>query len=92
MEIFGYTLDLFWVGVIGSLAVEIIASLGHLDEGGFPPKYKRISFYLLRAALAGMGGFLVVAYSIEHAMAAFQIGASAPVILLSLSRKEELPN
>ena len=89
MEILGYTIDLFWVGVIGSLAVEVVAFLTHHNDGALPRKYRKLSFYLARSALALLGGFLVIAYSIEHPVAAVQIGASASAILLSFSKKEE---
>lgn len=91
MVILGYTIDLFWVGVIGSLAVEVVAFLAHHDDGPLPQKYRKISFYFARAALAFVGGFLVIAYSIEHPVAALQIGASASAILLSFSKKEPPP-
>lgn len=89
MEILGHTIDLFWVGVIGSLAVEIVAFLTHHDDSDLPQKYRKLSFYFARVVLALVGGFLVIAYSIEHPVAALQIGASASVILLSFSKKEE---
>lgn len=91
MEILGYPIDLFWVGVIGSLAVEVVAFLAHHEGGALPSKYQKISFYIARAALALLGGFLVIAYGIESPVVALQIGASASAILLSFSKKEELP-
>ena len=87
----GYFIDLFWVGVIGSVAVEIVAVLIHHEAGGLPEKYRKLSFYIARGALALVGGFLVVAYTIEHPVAALQIGASASAILLTFSKKEGPP-
>ncbi len=66
MQILGYAIDLFWVGVIGSLAVEIVAFLTHHDDRRLPKKYRKPSFYFARVVLALIGGFLVVAHGIEH--------------------------
>lgn len=91
ITILGLSVDLFWVGVLGALAVELAAFAGHYDHASHPPKYRQFGFYVSKFLLAAVGGVLVVVYGITTAPAALQIGASASALVLALGRKETLP-
>ncbi len=72
----------FW-GFLGSIAVEIVAAAHDYNSSGerLPDKYKRIDFYILRVLLAVVAGGLAVAYQIDKAILAFNIGAATPLII-----------
>lgn len=77
----------FLSGFCGSAAVEIVT----MDElfnrsGKLPVRYHSLVFWLIRLFLACAGGALAVGYSIDNLIAAAQIGASAPLIIKSLSK------
>jgi hypothetical protein len=46
-----------------------------------PARYQRISFWMIRFALALVAGALAIAYEVETRLLAIHIGASAPAIL-----------
>ncbi len=70
-------------GFSGSLAVEIMSVYN--TWGNIPCRYKQISFWMLRLAVACIGGGLAHAYNIENnPLLAANIGASAPAIIHSL--------
>jgi hypothetical protein len=46
-----------------------------------PARYKRASFWLVRFLLAMAGGALAVAYDVQTAILAMNIGASTPLIV-----------
>jgi hypothetical protein len=74
------------VGVMGGLAVELIALAAPYDSGQpFRDKYRRISFYLVRGAIALTGDLLALIDNVTNFPAALQIGASTPVLLAALS-------
>jgi len=86
IDIFGIQLDIFWIGVIGSLAVDLVAVAAIYEAGAvFPSKYKKVGFYLTRAAIALAGGVLVLVYNVNNLPAALQIGASTPAVLAALA-------
>jgi len=77
----------FLSGFCGSAAVEIVT----MDElfhrsGKLPLRYQSAVFWLIRLFLACAGGALAVGYNIDNLIAAAQIGASAPLIIKSLSK------
>jgi hypothetical protein len=51
-----------------------------------PARYSSVAFWCIRLFLACAGGVLAVGYNIENVIAAAQIGASAPLIIKSLSK------
>ena len=91
IEVLGFTLHLFWVGVVGSAAVDVVAFAAHYDQSSRPEKYRRPGFYIARIMIALIGGFLVVIYGVASAPAALQIGASTPAIILAAARKDVVP-
>lgn len=91
ITILGYTVDIFWIGVLGAFAVEVAAFAAYYDSDNHPVKYKRTGFYLSKLILAMVGGVLVTVYGVTTAPAALQIGASASALVLALSKKEPPP-
>ena len=62
IDILGLPIDVFWIGVIGSLAVDLVAIAAiYESEAKFPEKYRRWGFYLVRGLIALTGGVLVPA-------------------------------
>jgi hypothetical protein len=86
--VLGFGVNLFWVGVLGALLVEIAVFCGHYDNDRHPEKYRKAGFFLSKLALAIGGGFLVVIYGVNSAPAALQIGASASALVLALAKRE----
>ncbi len=79
---------IFLWGVAGSIAIDIMAALRIYESHSvkFPERYRHWFYYVCRLMLAGIGGSLAVAYEIDKAILAINIGASAPLILTSLSQ------
>jgi hypothetical protein len=84
MPIWGISLSSRFIwGFLGSLAVEIMSVYNTWDS--IPCRYKQISFWMVRIAVACIGGGLAHAYNIENnLLLAANIGASAPAIINSL--------
>ncbi len=81
--------EAFLWGAAGSLAVEVVR-LYHLCDGQrfyCPARYRKFSFWLVRIMLASIAGGLVVAYEVETAILAMNIGASAPLIIAAFSSR-----
>ncbi|WP_129222282.1 hypothetical protein [Lichenibacterium ramalinae] len=78
----------YWIGVIGSLAVEAGAAFKACSEidGHCPERYKRIPYLLFRAILALVSGTLPVVMDAQNSLTAFYLGASAPLILDRLAK------
>jgi hypothetical protein len=86
ISVFGIDIGPFWIGVIGSIAVELVAVAAIFEAGTtFPPKYRNPWFYLIRALIAAAGGILVLIYNVGNLPAALQIGASTPAVLAALA-------
>lgn len=81
-------LETFLWGLVGSVAVEIVALLGYYysDVDRLPRRYKKIGFWITRALLALLAGALAVGYDIEQRILAFNIGAATPLIITFLAR------
>ena len=79
---------IFLWGAAGSVAVDVLAALRIYESTSikFPERYSHVLYYICRLILAGIGGGLAVAYDIDKAILAINIGASAPLILTSLSQ------
>jgi hypothetical protein len=82
------SIETFWWGFAGSVAVEVITLLGyyHSNPLRIPDRYRRAGFWATRLILAGLGGALAVGYGIEQRILAFNIGAATPLIISSLAR------
>lgn len=78
----------YWIGFIGSIAVEIGAAFKACSEldGHCPDRYKRFPYLLFRALLALISGTLPVVMDAQNALTAFYLGASAPLILDRLAK------
>jgi hypothetical protein len=92
IHVLGLDLGAFWIGVIGSLAVELVALLAVYEaDDRFPDKYRHIGFYVTGILVALMGGVLVEIYRVNNLPAALQIGASTPVMLAALATVRRPP-
>ncbi len=79
----------FW-GFAGSMAVEIL-DLNDIFENErirIPARYKSKFYGFVRMCLAAAGGGLAVAYSVQTPMLAFNIGASAHLLIRALSKRQ----
>src|SRR5205809_1608012 len=93
ISVLGAEIGAFWIGVLGSLAVELVAVAAIYDAGGaFPPKYRSLWFWLVRGLIAISGGILVLVYNVNNLPAALQIGASTPAVLAALATIRRPPN
>ena len=84
---FGFV-SLFWVGVLGSLVVEVgaCARAAANADGDLPSRYKKPAYIVVRLLLALAGGTLAVVFDSPTALAAFYLGASAPIVLDKLAQ------
>lgn len=77
-------------GFLGSMAVEVVTLFRLLQRSDPPPqlpsRYRSLLYWLVRIALAVVGGGLAVAYDIENPILAANIGAATPAIVLALTR------
>ena len=79
-------LEIFGWGCMGSVGAEIILYVRAFDAPTMPDRYRRVTFYVGRVALALLGGAVAVAYEPHSALAALTVGAAAPSILKGLMR------
>src|SRR5471030_898508 len=82
------TTTIFLWAAAGSIAVDVMAAIRIYESPSveFPERYSRVFYYICRLMLAAIGGSLAVAYEIDKAILAINIGASAPLILTSLAQ------
>lgn len=86
INVLGVDIGPFWIGVIGSIAVELVAVAAIYEAGvPFPAKYKSALFWVVRGLIAIAGGILVLVYNVNNLPAALQIGASTPAVLAALA-------
>ena len=96
-------MDVFWWGIVGGLAAEVLhwwrlfrnASAG--ASPNFPSYAKSPVYWILTAFMIALGGALVAAYASSGteltAVLAVNLGASAPLLLQSLSTQApDLPS
>lgn len=79
----------YWIGVLGSLSVEIATATNDCGKahGVLPPRYKSFPYLVVRTLLAFMGGgMLPVVLEAANGMTSFWLGASAPIVLDKLER------
>lgn len=80
---------MYWIGVLGSLAVEIAAALKICTEigGHVPPLYKKPAYIVIRLLLAVVGaGPLAELLANGAHLTAFYIGASAPLVIDQMAK------
>jgi hypothetical protein len=76
----------FWWGVLGSAAVEIVTMWGYYEhDSDLPKRYKQLGFWVVRLLLAALGGGLAVAYEITKPLLAANIGAATPLLVRALA-------
>lgn len=82
----------FWWGCVGSAAVELIAVV-RIHESGkpLPVRYRRLSYFIVRLMLVGLGGMIAMGYGLDNPIAALHIGASAPLLIDSFTRTHPGP-
>ena len=74
-------------GFLGSMAVEIVTMFRLLQRAdALPARYRSVLYWLVRVALAAVGGGLAVAYEIDNPLLAANIGAATPAIVTTLTR------
>lgn len=80
--------EVFLCGFAGSLAVDVVAAAQMYNAHTIvvPERYKRKAFYLVRFLLAVVAGGLAVAYEIDKALLAANIGAATPLIIQAFSQ------
>lgn len=73
----------YWTGVLGSVAVEVVAAFKACVEidGRCPERYKKPFYLLIRTALAFASGALPAFMHAQNALTAFYLGGSAPLVL-----------
>ena len=88
-----WTQQFAW-GFLGSMAVEVVTLFRLLQRGDamavLPARYRSVLYWIVRLALAGVGGGLAVAYDIENPILAANIGAATPAIIMALTRDPAL--
>jgi hypothetical protein len=89
MTILGYEIPIFFVGMFGSIVIEVAAIVKcYHKEQPFPDRFRQKGFYFWQFIISLVGGSLVVAYDITNPVLAMQVGASAPTILLAMARTD----
>jgi hypothetical protein len=77
-------------GFLGSMAVEVVTLFRLLQKAdalaSLPARYRSVLYWVVRLALAAVGGGLAVAYNIENPILAANIGAATPAIIMALTR------
>lgn len=80
--------EIFTWGFSGSVAVDVVtaAQFFNAPKVDFPDRYRRIAYYFVRFLLALVAGGLAVAYEIDKAILAANIGAATPLIIQTFSQ------
>lgn len=79
--------EVFAWGLLGSISVEIAAiNKFMVSDHKLPDRYRKTGFWIARSLLAVVGGGLAVAYGIDKALLAANIGAATPLIVNTLSQ------
>lgn len=81
-------LEIFLCGFGGSVALDVVSAAGVYNAKRIvvPERYKRIGFYVVRTLLAVVAGGLAVAYEIDKAILAVNVGAATPLIIQAFSQ------
>jgi hypothetical protein len=83
----------FLCGFGGSIAVEIVLLNQYLQEDRrrLPARYRNPVFWVVRILLAAVGGGLALAYEIDKALLAANIGAATPLIIKAFAEGIKAP-
>ena len=74
--------------MVGSLLAECVAARNFLCRNQkLPARYRRVSFYIVRATIALGAGVLPVVFNVETASTAFALGIGAPLVINQISRR-----
>ncbi|HYK19601.1 MAG TPA: hypothetical protein VEV42_02630 [Pyrinomonadaceae bacterium] len=75
-------------GFLGSAAVELVTFLQVYNKKtiSMPERYQHKGFWCARVLLCAMAGALVIGYQLDNPIAAINVGAAAPAILIAFSR------
>jgi hypothetical protein len=86
--------NIFLWGVLGSFAVEVgtLYQIFLSSQLVVPPRYKMVSFWIIRVCLALVAGTLPVAFGITLPAQALAIGVAAPFIIHKLGQVPYTPN
>lgn len=89
MDIFGLVIPIpFLFGLLGSGGVEVVALATSFDDKGeLPPKFGKITYWIVRCLVGLMAGGLVLAYGVTEAILCVHIGASAPIIYSQFAKE-----
>jgi hypothetical protein len=81
-------IEIFSWGFSGSVAVDVVtvAQFFNAHKVDLPDRYKRIAYYFVRFLVALVAGGLAVAYEIDKAILAANIGAATPLIIQTFSQ------
>lgn len=82
------SLEVFVWGMGGCLAVDVVTASQyfHTTDEAFPQRYRKPMFYVVRLLLAFIGGGLAIAYGIDKALLAANIGAATPLIIQAFAQ------
>ena len=84
----GDSLRIFVCAVFGSVALEIINVLRIYEAGRvFPARYRRYGFWIVRLLVALSGGAVALIMKANNDYIAFQVGMTAPAIVIAMSRR-----
>lgn len=79
-------LTVFAYGSMASAGIEIVSVYKYYFlPGPMPKKYKQVGFWFLRAVIAIIAGFVAMAHHPETEILAIHLGASAPLLLTTMS-------
>ena len=82
------TFETFGWGFLGSAAVEVVTLIALYSSPlrRLPSRYRKTGFWITRAGLAVLAGFLAVAYEIDKRILAFNVGAATPLLITFMAR------
>jgi len=82
------TFETFGWGFLGSAAVEVVTLVALYSSPlrRLPSRYRKVGFWVTRAGLAVLAGFLAVAYEIDKRILAFNVGAATPLLITFMAR------
>jgi hypothetical protein len=82
-------MDIIYIfyAVVGSILAECAAAYHFFCRSQrLPARYRKGSFYVVRATIALGAGILPAVFAVQTAPAAFALGVGAPLIINQLSR------
>lgn len=81
-------IEIFTWGFAGSVAVDVVTAAQFFNAPTLviPERYRHIAFYVVRLLLAFIAGGLAIAYEIDKALLAANIGAATPLIVQAFAQ------